>query len=76
VQSLRGLVRGDATTHTGRSIHFYEPGLEVIVEQHVVAVQLKAVLVIDHCALHRKQASNDDILHVLEQLVSSSSTMF
>mmetsp|Transcript_32767 Transcript_32767/g.83147 ORF Transcript_32767/g.83147 Transcript_32767/m.83147 type:complete len:287 (-) Transcript_32767:699-1559(-) len=52
-----------------RRVHLQQPGLERLVDEDVVAVQLEAVLVVDHGGLHRQQRADDQVLHVVEQLV-------
>lgn len=41
--------------------------LEVLVDEDVIAVQLKAVLVADDRLLHALQAPDEDVVHVAEQ---------
>ena len=47
-----------------RGIHLDDPWLEVLVEQHVEAVQLEAVLVIDDDALYTLQTLDENLVHL------------
>ena len=45
-------------------VHLDEPGLEIVVDEHVVAVELKALLVIYDDVLNAEQGPDDDVLDV------------
>ena len=51
----------------GAGVDLHEPGLEVRVDEYVVAVALEAVPVVDHHALHALQAVHDHLVDALEQ---------
>lgn len=54
---------------TGRGIDLDEPGLAVIVDQHIEAIELETVLVVDDHTLHTFQRHYDDIVDVLKAAV-------
>ncbi len=47
-------------------IDFDEPGFAVIVDEHIKAVELEAVLVVDDHALHALERHYDDVIYVFK----------
>jgi hypothetical protein len=54
-----------------RRIHLDEPRLKVRVEQYVEPVQLEAVFVINHNALHRFETDPNDVVNFVPTLLGS-----
>ena len=55
---------------TWRSIDLNQPRLEILFDQDIIAVQLEAVLVVNDCSLYTFEGNVDDVLDVVETLVS------
>ena len=49
--------------------------LEVLVNENVIAIQLKAVLIADDHLLHALQALDEDVVHVTEERLHGLSPM-
>lgn len=49
--------------------------LEVLVNEDVIAIQLKAVLITDDHLLHTLQALDEDVVHVTEERLHGLGTM-
>lgn len=50
-----------------------QPGLEILVQQHIVAEQLEAALVCGYSMLHCQQRVDNHILHIIHISTSSGS---
>lgn len=66
---LDGPVHVCGRRQTRARIHLNQPRLQLGVQQHIEAIQLKAVLVVDHHVLHGLETDVDYVVDVIETLL-------